>query len=484
MAITDNSKLDFLWKKIIFGTTKTDSSTAKLGNNESIPSPLPVYANLIWAQTGQEEIPTIPPASSTSVVEILKAETATEALPDNTAGEFGKRPTWFTGLSDWIPPTFGAQYAVKVYIGNPTESGKQIFPSTTNTEWVFDYNAGVLHFPNNIPSELMSSSGNTGGTVYIEGYRYIGLKGAGTGTGSGEGSLVTRNTWQYTTPEIPVDGFLEFEIELGLSIIVYDLTVSAPCLIQVYGTPERDEDNPYTFRGVEEHLRDDGTTELEDGTIIKTRQYSIFANLEEDPLPKVYARITNETDSEQVFTISMTYFAAVVDVSGRLPKDVEVVNSAPANGVDGKIIYTRDKEGVFIWIDGGWKKISTVTNSSYKSGLFHGQTTDANVKYLGLDGSNDDILHCPNNSVTTLTFNISAFCSTTGESYSEFTTISVKRFNSVTSITNISKFPTASLPWIIAFESDEVVGGIKVSVKGEFGKTIQWAASFTGSCTS
>jgi hypothetical protein len=484
MSITDNSKLDFLWKKIIFGTTKTDTTTAKLGNNESISSPLPVYANLIWAQTGSEEIPSTPPAATTSVVEVLKAETSVAASPDNTAGEFGKRPTWLTGLVDWIPPTFGAQYAVKVYIGNPINSGKQVFPSAPNNEWVFDYSAGVLHFPNGIPAELLSSSQNAGSTIYVEGYRYIGLKGAGTGGGGGEGSIVTRNTWQYTTPDIPVDGSFEFDIELGMSIIVYDLTVSAPCLVQVYGTPEKDEDNPYTFRGVEEHLRDDGTTELEDGTIIKTRQYSIFANLEDEPLPKVYARITNETDTEQAFTISLTYFAAVVDVSGRQPKDLEVVNTAPVNGVDGKIIYSRDKESVFIWIDGGWKKISTVTNTSYKSGLFHGQTTDGNAKQLGLDGSSDEVLHCPNNSTTTLTFNTSAFCQATGESHSVFSIISVKRQNLNISVTNINTFSSGSLPWTINYEGDAAGGGIKMMVVGEPSKTIQWAAAFTGSCTS
>jgi len=485
MPITDTSKVDFLWKKIIFGTTKTDTGTAKLGNNESIPSPLPVYSDQIWSQSTSEDIPTTPPLASTPVVQVLTGLAAVQTEPDNTAGVFGRRPTWLTNQTDWIPPTFGSQYAVKVYAG-PPDTGKQLFPGTNDLEWVFDYNAGILHFPNNLPTEITSAAGNIGSSIYIEGYRYIGEKGTAS-TGGTEGALVTRNSWEYITPEIPVDGEHEFEIELGISLIVYDLTVSAPCLVQVYGTPEKDEDNPYTFRGIENHLRDDGTTELEDGTIIKTRQYSIFANLEEEPLPKLYARITNETDTAQSFTISLTYFAAVVDVSGRPPKDLEIVNETPSQGIDGKLIYSRDKESIYMWIDGEWKKVATVTKANFKNGLFHGQTTNDVTTALSLDASPIDALIVPMNSSLSLNCNISAHCEATGEAFTEFSFISLRRTSSGIDLrksTVSSEYYPPGLPWLVTFESDTTNGGLKVSVKGQAGKTIKWAVSFSGSCTS
>ncbi len=483
MAITDTSKVDFLWKKIIFGATKTDTGAAKLGNNESIPSPLPVYSDQIWSQSTSDDIPTTPPLASTPVVQVLTGLAAVQTEPDNTAGAFGRRPTWLTNLSDWIPPTFGSQYAVKVYAGTP-ETGKQLFPGTSNIEWVFDYNAGVLHFPNDLPGEIVSATSNFISSIYIEGYRYIGEKGTPPAS---EGSLVTRNTWEYITPEIPVDGSFEFEIELGISLIIYDLTVSAPCLVQVYGTPERDEDNPYTFRGVEGHLRDDGTTELEDGTIIKTRQYSIFANLEEEPLPKVYAKITNETDTPQQFTISLTYFAAVVDVSGRPPKDLEVVNTVPGQGIDGKLIYSRDKESIYIWVDGEWKKVATVTKANFLSGLFHGETTNDIPTTLSLDASPIDTLMIPLDSSLSLNCNISAHCASTGESYTESVIISLRRVSTGINLVKHSLYTNmlpSGLPWLVTFTEDNVNGGFKILVKGQTGKTIKWAVSFTGSCTS
>ena len=40
MAITDAKKVDYLWKKIGYGATKTDTNAAKKAPNEAIASPL------------------------------------------------------------------------------------------------------------------------------------------------------------------------------------------------------------------------------------------------------------------------------------------------------------------------------------------------------------------------------------------------------------------------------------------------------------
>lgn len=179
MAISSTAKTDFLWKKVIFGTTKSDTDAAKAGNNETIASPLPVYADNIWTQTSVTYIPATPPGSTTATVQVYKGASRVACTADTTAGGPGVRPTWLTGLVDWIPPTFGSQYAVEVFLGDPQTTGVQIFPGTTNEEWVFDYTAGVLHFPTNLPT----GNAQWPNGVYIRGYRYVGQKGIPTTNG-------------------------------------------------------------------------------------------------------------------------------------------------------------------------------------------------------------------------------------------------------------------------------------------------------------
>jgi hypothetical protein len=177
MTISSTSKIDFLWKKVIFGTTKSDTDVAKAGNNEAVASPLPAYSAQIWSQTSGTDIPATPPGSTTSTVQVYKAAARVAATADTTSGAPSLRPTWFTSLTDWIPPTFGSSYAVEVFLGDPQTTGSQIFPGTTNEEWVFDYNAGVLHFPTNLPT----GNAQWVNGVYIRGYRYIGTKGLTVG---------------------------------------------------------------------------------------------------------------------------------------------------------------------------------------------------------------------------------------------------------------------------------------------------------------
>ena len=54
MAISDNQKLDYLFKKVGFGATKTDTVFNKLAANESLPSPLLIRGDTIWAESGQD----------------------------------------------------------------------------------------------------------------------------------------------------------------------------------------------------------------------------------------------------------------------------------------------------------------------------------------------------------------------------------------------------------------------------------------------
>src|SRR5210317_1191489 len=177
MAITDAKKVDYLWKKLGYGATKTDTNTLKKAPNEAIASPLLLRGDNTWNQASS--IPTVMPGSSAGVVTVYPTSAPDETTNDGTASA---NRTWKTGLTDWIPPEIGSTYQVKVYIhtasdaGNAAASGDQVFAtgSGNDDEWFFDYQAGVLHF---IGANLPNGVDFTGKSVYISGGRYTGSKG-------------------------------------------------------------------------------------------------------------------------------------------------------------------------------------------------------------------------------------------------------------------------------------------------------------------
>lgn len=169
MAISDTQKIDLLLKKVGYGVAKTDTATVKSPANESIASPLLIRGDLIWANSDQ--IPASPPGSTTAIVSVYQAASARACTADATATA---NRTWKTGLMDWVPVEFSSNYQVKVWAGSPTGGGTRLYPdgSGNSDGWYFDYQSGVLNFADtNIPSAV------PGKTIYIEGYRYVGVKG-------------------------------------------------------------------------------------------------------------------------------------------------------------------------------------------------------------------------------------------------------------------------------------------------------------------
>jgi hypothetical protein len=176
MAITDAKKVDYLWKKIGYGATKTDTNANKLAPNEAIASPLLLRGDRTWNQASS--IPAVLPGSSAGVVTVYPTSNPNETTADATATA---NRTWKTGLTDWIPPEFGSTYQVKVYIHTSGDAagatgGDQVFAtgSGNNDEWFFDYQSGVLHF---IGANLPNGVDFTGKSVYIAGGRYTGTIG-------------------------------------------------------------------------------------------------------------------------------------------------------------------------------------------------------------------------------------------------------------------------------------------------------------------
>jgi len=221
MAATFNEsqKIDYLWKKVGYGVAKTAGTTgagSKEAFNESISSPLLYRGDLIWMQSDQ--ITSSPPGSTNSIIEVYKDgggggySPTVECTEDLTSPD---NQTWNTNLSNWVPTQFGDNYLVQVYvansgISNPQSVGTKLFQSGSGTDdtWFFDYQAGVLNFNGAvIPSQIVSPI--TGKSIYIVGYRYVGLIGVTNSstniTVQDEGSnIVATTTINFTGSAVTV----------------------------------------------------------------------------------------------------------------------------------------------------------------------------------------------------------------------------------------------------------------------------------------
>ena len=183
MAISDTQKVDYLFKKVGYTLSKTDTATAKSPANESIPSPLITRGDYVWQQSSS--IPSTIPGANSSVITIYSdaLSDTVKATVDSTATA---NRTWLTGLTNWIDPSFGSTYQAKVYVvesgtTNPQTSGYQLFAdgSGNNDSWYFDYSSGVLNFPDtNLPYYANGLAVSfTGKSIFVSGARYTGATG-------------------------------------------------------------------------------------------------------------------------------------------------------------------------------------------------------------------------------------------------------------------------------------------------------------------
>jgi hypothetical protein len=185
-SFNESQKIDYLWKKVGYGVTKTAEPASKEAFNESIASPLLYRGDLIWTQSG--DIPASPPANTTPLVQVYKDgggggySPAVQCTEDLTAPD---NQTWKTNSTNWIPTQFGDNYLVQVYAGpaglsNPQTTGTKLFGAGSGSDdtWFFDYQSGVLNFNGaTIPTAIGTGTANT---IYIVGYRYVGEFGVDT----------------------------------------------------------------------------------------------------------------------------------------------------------------------------------------------------------------------------------------------------------------------------------------------------------------
>lgn len=223
MAITDNQKIDYLFKKIGYGATKTDTNANKLAPNEAIPSPLLIRGDRVWKQSDQ--IPGVRPGSTSSIVQLYSGADVVETTEDNTATT---SRTWKTGLTGWIPPQFGSTYIVSIYIhtsgdaANAASISNKVFVtgSGNNDEWFFDYESGVLNF---IGTSLPNGKSFSGKSVYVEGARYIGDYGVGGSTGAftfTDNRIQTTATNEEIIIEPAGSGYVAVDATTGLIVPV------------------------------------------------------------------------------------------------------------------------------------------------------------------------------------------------------------------------------------------------------------------------
>ena len=223
MAITDNQKIDYLFKKIGYGATKTDTNGNKLAPNEAIPSPLLIRGDRVWKESSS--IPGVKPGSTSGVVQVYTGASSVETTEDNTATT---SRSWKTGLTGWIPPQFGSTYLVNVYIhtsgdaANSNSISNRVFVtgSGNDDEWFFDYESGVLNF---IGTNLPNGKSFSGNSVYIEGARYVGAYGVGGDTGAytfTDNRIQTTSTNEEIIIEPAGTGYVAIDASSGLIVPV------------------------------------------------------------------------------------------------------------------------------------------------------------------------------------------------------------------------------------------------------------------------
>lgn len=133
----------------------------------------------------------------------------------------------------------------------------------------------------------------------------------GGGSGSEEptepGDVQRRQVVIHVVDSLGVDESEDFELELGTTSVILKLEVSRAVKITAYGTAARDESNPYEFLATDDHLIDNGTQKLADGTVFRTRNYSILANFDDPLTDKIYFTVESVSEETGPVTLTITY---------------------------------------------------------------------------------------------------------------------------------------------------------------------------------
>jgi hypothetical protein len=201
MAYTDSQKVDYLFKKLGYGVAKTDVFANKGPTGEGNASPLLSPGDTIWVSSDQIATVAQLPTSNSSVVTVYR-DSLTTSVQCINAGAATTNATWYTGLTNWIPTSYGSGYQIKLYAGPSGSATPQNFTSlppagVNNDSWFFDYQSGIVNFGDtNVPAAV------SGNVVYVVGARYTGPVGL---TNSGpliSGTINTANVSVYSNSTV------------------------------------------------------------------------------------------------------------------------------------------------------------------------------------------------------------------------------------------------------------------------------------------
>ena len=172
MGISDNTKTSYVWKKI-YGREQSVNTKEWY---EEYPGALAyLHKSEVWA----DEIPVPAPSTSTDSVQVFDTLELTE---DTTVAN---HMAWkacstvgdlTTQIGSFIPPRFDRSYMVRVFGNDGTE-----LATSHPSNWVFDYENGVLFFEHNPESYGVQLP------IHIKVYRYIGSTMTDVDTSGGSG---------------------------------------------------------------------------------------------------------------------------------------------------------------------------------------------------------------------------------------------------------------------------------------------------------
>jgi hypothetical protein len=225
MSISDSKKIDILWKKLFYVAADTDPGN-KDGTNETTTRGIILLKSQMWNDSNF--IPATPPRVDTPPVGVKIGDYAIRLKRDDTV--VGNR-SWYAidsygnRIINWIPPSMGQDYQVRVYVGT-VAYGVTLNPLLTNNEWIFDYSSGTLTFVNCVPLSVLDMGVSAPDNLFLEGYTYTGAIGDLGGVVEYE---ISGTVFGVATPG---DILMKFIIATPLTFSKNLLTSQARCAIR------------------------------------------------------------------------------------------------------------------------------------------------------------------------------------------------------------------------------------------------------------
>lgn len=305
--ITDEQKLELLWKSKR-GVAST--SSLKDFHNEQFVSSQPIFQQNFW--TDSDKIPkpalnVVNPIGNELWFDVVSPKLATRAsktIVDSTSDS----KAWICvadptiGLTnanrylDWIPETYDKSYTIKVWAGDPTsvQTSTRLYPFARNQEWVFDYSSGILYFVNNVPEVAIQNG------IWIEGWRYTGIKGREDQSGSTNTSKI--RTFTFTSGVIDPSNYADFTLKTGGRCVLVQASCSSAATLECHAMASRDDTNPYRFVAISTHLKDDGSYVIQ-GNRYYGERFINLVNMDDPSSDETYWRVYNNRPTPVNITV-------------------------------------------------------------------------------------------------------------------------------------------------------------------------------------